>query len=265
LRKEFPGVREIQQEYAIANNNLGLAYREMKRPGDAAACHRRAVEVFEGLYAKLPSDVANRAGLANAVHGLAVALDDGADYTGAEGAYRAAYELRAKLPESPTTRDGRYRGHRARARALEKLGRYAEAARDWAAAAELAPPAWKPGCLIGRGQCLARAGDPAAAAAATEAGLKATTSPTATHLYDAACTFALCSGAAGVGPADHEAYAGRAADLLGRAVRAGYRDAEHVESDADLDPIRGRADYRAVIGELRRLPPVAPPPRPAGR
>jgi hypothetical protein len=33
-------------------------------------------------------------------------------------------------------------------------------------------------------------------------------------------------------------------------VSAGFRDAEHIKTDADLDPLRSRPDFRALILDL---------------
>lgn len=60
-------------------------------------------------------------------------------------------------------------------------------------------------------------------------------------------------------------YAARAVELLAKAVKAGWKDAAHLKMHTDLDPLRDRADFRAIVADLeRRFPPplpVAPPPR----
>jgi hypothetical protein len=42
----------------------------------------------------------------------------------------------------------------------------------------------------------------------------------------------------------------RALDLLGRAVRAGFRKREWIEHDPDIDPLRGDPRYRAIMESL---------------
>jgi hypothetical protein len=37
---------------------------------------------------------------------------------------------------------------------------------------------------------------------------------------------------------------------LKRAVKLGYKDADHLRKDSDLDPLRGRDDFMQVVQEL---------------
>jgi hypothetical protein len=34
------------------------------------------------------------------------------------------------------------------------------------------------------------------------------------------------------------------------AIQAGYRDLRHIKKDSDLDPLRGRQDFRDLLAEL---------------
>jgi hypothetical protein len=45
-------------------------------------------------------------------------------------------------------------------------------------------------------------------------------------------------------------YADRAVELLARAVKAGYKNAEQLAKDRDLDPIRERADFEKLVDGL---------------
>jgi hypothetical protein len=38
--------------------------------------------------------------------------------------------------------------------------------------------------------------------------------------------------------------------LLQKAVKAGYKDATHMKQDTDLDPLRGRDDFKKLLAEL---------------
>ncbi|HSQ54962.1 MAG TPA: hypothetical protein VLM40_04380, partial [Gemmata sp.] len=84
--------------------------------------------------------------------------------------------------------------------------------------------------------------------------------------YNVACAFAQL---AEFGPADRRPeFAARARALLTELLAASYfaRPAAnaHLDDDTDLNPLRGRADFRAFVAEVRKkhpLPtPVAPPP-----
>jgi thiol-disulfide isomerase/thioredoxin len=54
-------------------------------------------------------------------------------------------------------------------------------------------------------------------------------------------------------------YARQAVGLLRKAIQEGYRDRVHMDRDADLDPLRRRADFQAVLAELDRRSPSTPP------
>ena len=83
--------------------------------------------------------------------------------------------------------------------------------------------------------------------------------------YNVACALSL--GSRYGAPADREARAVRAVqlltDLLDGTFYRGPTDANHIDADTDLDPIRGRADFRAF--RLKLGPARAPAPRPTGR
>jgi tetratricopeptide (TPR) repeat protein len=151
--------------------------------------------------------------------------------------------------------------HAGRAMALADLGRHAEATRDWERALELDD---------GRGEVFVRVNlaesrlrrsqkdkDTAGCLAAT-AEYEALKSTGAELLYNAACHRAIC---AAVIPQDPKTPAADAARLakeqadqamawLHKAVAAGFKDAEDMKKDADLDALHGREDFKKLIAEL---------------
>ena len=75
------------------------------------------------------------------------------------------------------------------------------------------------------------------------------------YVYDRACYHALFAGAAGAPGSGLPATEGRqsadrAMDNLRRAVAAGYRNVGLMQTDTDLDPLRDRADFRALMMDL---------------
>ena len=80
-------------------------------------------------------------------------------------------------------------------------------------------------------------------------------------LYNLSCLYSL---AAGRIPEKKE-HADKAMDLLKQAVKAGFGDAAHMKKDKDLDPLRGRDDFKAVLAaleeKLKPEPELAPPPK----
>jgi tetratricopeptide (TPR) repeat protein len=81
--------------------------------------------------------------------------------------------------------------------------------------------------------------------------------PTPVNIYDMACCRALIAGAAaapgsGLTPAEAEAEASAAVALIRRSFGAGYKNLAWVRDlDTDLDAMRGRPDFKALIAELQ--------------
>ena len=77
-------------------------------------------------------------------------------------------------------------------------------------------------------------------------------------VYNAACFFAQCVSLAERDSQlaeDHrkeraQAYTDRALATLRRAVQNGYRDIAQMKKDTDLDPVRSRPDFQALLKEV---------------
>jgi serine/threonine-protein kinase len=80
----------------------------------------------------------------------------------------------------------------------------------------------------------------------------------ADQVYDGACELAQCILAVGKGKkelnaqeqAERQAYADEAVQVLRRAVALGLKDAQGLQKDPDLAPLRGRADFRRLVEEM---------------
>ena len=86
----------------------------------------------------------------------------------------------------------------------------------------------------------------------------------ANSLYNAACFRAVVAAvhAKGGNAEESQADADRAMAWLTKAVAAGYKDRASMDTDADLDALRGRDDFRQL---LERLPAAeSPAQKPAG-
>jgi hypothetical protein len=104
---------------------------------------------------------------------------------------------------------------------------------------------------------LAQAGDAAGAVAEADELTRGDTASAAT-LYNAA---RVCARASAASPDDEtrkESYAARAVALLRRAQGAGHfkggARVQHLKADSDLDPLRPRDDYQALLQELQPKP-----------
>ena len=107
---------------------------------------------------------------------------------------------------------------------------------------------------------LARTGDHARASEIAEAVIKVP--PLDARIYfHSACGFALSAGAAASSPASAESarrvrhYTDRALDALRLALKRGWRSAEEVATDPDLDPIRGDPEFKALLEQFRKAGP----------
>jgi eukaryotic-like serine/threonine-protein kinase len=109
-----------------------------------------------------------------------------------------------------------------------------------------------------RGVTLQKAGRPAEAVSAFRDAigiLEGLASPTSGTVYDLACSQSLLSGLAsdagsGLTAAEGHAEADQAMKSLRRAVAAGWKDSAHMRADTDLDPVRNRPDFRALMMDL---------------
>ena len=85
--------------------------------------------------------------------------------------------------------------------------------------------------------------------------------PLPLRLYQAACLRAVAAGChTDTGePEKASADADRAMAWLRKAVAAGYRNRVEILGESDLDPLRGRADFKELLGTI---PEATTPPRP---
>ena len=68
-------------------------------------------------------------------------------------------------------------------------------------------------------------------------------------LFQLGCVRSLCAGAAGEGP-DRERLIRAAASVLEEAIDHGFRDRNSLETDPDLDDVRGDSEFARIIERL---------------
>ena len=102
--------------------------------------------------------------------------------------------------------------------------------------------------------------DPQARCVGRDSRVNLRTSARAVLSYDAACATAQASAEERTregGTAEAaDALARRALELLEGAFREGWLDFAHLDGDADLEPLRGLLEYRAIVEEHRPAPPA---------
>jgi tetratricopeptide (TPR) repeat protein len=85
--------------------------------------------------------------------------------------------------------------------------------------------------------------------------LEGIASPRPVDIYDTACNQSLLAGVAAdarstLTAAERQAEADKAMTSLRRAVGAGWRNANHMRVDPDLDPLRSRRDFQALLMDM---------------
>jgi eukaryotic-like serine/threonine-protein kinase len=254
LVAEFPAVPEYRKDLALSRNNLGAV---LAGP-EAGEQYRKALAIRETLVAEFPAVRQYRVELGGSYCNFGISLmnsgQPGESLVWFEKAIRtlsAVHEQDRQLVEA-----GQFlrNSHGNRAMAYDRLRRFTEAIKDRDKAIELSPAAEQPRFRAARATSRLQAGQMAEAVAEI-AELTQNPKWNSGQWYDFACVYAVASGKR----ADKkQEYADRAMDLLQKAVKAGWSDAAHMVKDTDLDPIRGREDFKKLIEEMTKKSPAEP-------
>jgi eukaryotic-like serine/threonine-protein kinase len=254
LAAEYPTVPEYSREIARSHNNLGVLFAGMGRIDDAAAAYRRALDIQEKLAAEHPGVPAYTIHLGNSYCNFGMIAHQRGDSAAAVAWHTKAIERLAPIVAAePRLVEARFylrNAHWARAADLVELQRSAEALGDWDRALEFDDGSARTDLRLDRAACLARLGRFAAAVPVAEE--LAVAQAAANHLYACARVLSLSS-AVRDNPAA-AAHAARAVRLLRQAVAKGYADIPNLLTDADLVPLRPRADYADLLWDLADTP-----------
>jgi eukaryotic-like serine/threonine-protein kinase len=252
LLAEQPYLADYLRHAADAYAHLGTVYTGTGQTAEAEAALQRALALQQQLADGQPG-VSLYAALVGRTFYLLGQCQRAANRPEPALAwYARAVAALEKLVKAtgthPAARDSLRDTFAGRARALDGWRRHAEAAADWERALALAAGPRRDGFRLERAVSLVRAGDHEKALAEVEDVLQAGPKP-GMVLYDAACVYAVAAGGVEEGPLA-ERYADRAIELLRQAAAKGFRDAAHMRQDNDLDALRGRDDFRALLAEL---------------
>ncbi len=254
LADEFPAVPDYRYSLARSHDKLGILLAGLGDGPEAEEHYRNALAIREKLVSEFPTVPEYRVDLGGSYCNFGILVtnsgEPGESLAWFEKAIRiltVVYEQDRRLVEVKTFLRN---SHWGRALAYDRLRNFTEAIKNWDKAIELSPIAEQPGFRASRAAMRLKAGQMAEAVAEVAELTKNGAGPAAS-LYDFACFYAIASGKS----ADKkQEYADRAMDLLQRAVKAGYSDAAHMAEDPDLDPIRGREDFKTMIEELVAKP-----------
>jgi tetratricopeptide (TPR) repeat protein len=256
LAAEFPAVPDYRHDLAKSHINLGNLLGGLGQRAAAEEQYRKGLAIFEKLAADFPAVPAYQVGLGGSYGNLGHLMRKGGDPAASLKWFGRAIDclqaVHEKEPRDVTAKQILRNSHAGRALAHDRLQKFAEAVKDWERAIALSPPAQQPLFRERRATSRLQAGM-VAEAVAEVAELTKTPNGNAGQWYNFACVYAVASGKI----ADKKAeYAGRAMELLQKAVKAGWKDAAHIKKDTDLAPLRGRGDFQKLLADLeKRFPP----------
>ena len=221
----FPGRPEFRAELATGHNNVGLLLRDKGLLKDAEEAQAEALAIQKRLAAEFP-EVPN---YRNAVAGTLFNL---ANLAGRRRDFAAA---RRFLDEA-------FPHHQAALQDNRQRSDYRQSYRN---------------SLLELTRTYAGQGDRPGALAVAMKGHDLGWDP-AVDAYGAACMLAQCMPIvenddkldAAIRQAEIAFYADQAMAMLRDAVAKGYKDADHMQTDKDLDPLRAREDFKTVVAEL---------------
>jgi serine/threonine-protein kinase len=221
-----PTVTEFRRVLGRTLNDFGLLEWRTGQPGEALETLRRALLIRQKLADENPSIPVFR----NALASTRTTVSDLLRTLGRSAEARQNYELAILALEGLVRSDPstiRYRS--ALASSVRRLG-----------------------------LCKAVTGEIALAVADTRRAislLERMRGSTSEHWYELACCHAALSAVAGrpgsgLSSGDGEAEAGKAMELLRRAVAGGYKDAGAIATELALEPLRMRSDFRVLMFDV---------------
>jgi serine/threonine protein kinase/tetratricopeptide (TPR) repeat protein len=261
LAADFPTVPLYRRELALSYNNLAILLAKLEQRPAAEKAYRQALDLFEKLAADFPSVAGYRRELAAGYLNFGILVRNQGQAEASLAWLAKAIALFEPLlqqePRLVTERIGLRSAHQERAKALDKLGRHADAVKDWDRALSINPePQYEPYFRRNRARSLAHAGEHTKAVAEANA-LAEANDVTSSPLYDLACVCAIAAAKvkdpktpAADATRFAEQYAARAVELLRQALAKGYKDAAHLKMDEALDALRHREDFKKLVAEL---------------
>jgi serine/threonine-protein kinase len=273
LAADYPAVAEYRQELARCHTNLGLLFSNLHRSADAEAAFRQGLRLREQLAADYPAVPSYRQELARSQNFLGRLWRDAGRRAEAEKAFQSALALQERLaaerPDVPAYRNDlgvtlNHLGLVARdgGDAEQARQRFGQAVEHHQAALKANPrqPASRRTlfrAVVNLSDALVQLKDHGGLARAAEALYGGVLTGPESR-YQAARLLAravpLAEKDAAL-PEDQRqervrAYAGRALDFLREAVQQGFQGAARLRNDPHLIALRGREDFRGLLGQV---------------
>ena len=252
LADDFPAEPKHRQFLAQSHDNLGILLVSHGQRQAAEEQFREGLAIQKKLAADFPALPAYQILLGKNYCNYGTFILDGGKH--AEGlewfekAIRTLKPIHDKEPRDLTAKEVMRTCYMNRAREYDWLQKFAEAVKDWDRAFELSPPAEQSQLRAVRAISRLQAGMGAKAVVEVDEMTKSS-NWNADQWYDFACVYSVASGKI----ADKKAeYADRAMELLHKAIKVGYKNADHMKNDSDLDPLREREGFKKLMAELEK-------------
>ncbi len=263
LATRFPAVPEYRGELAMTHNNLGILLADRGDGPEAEEQYRLAMDIQEQLASDFPDVPAYGISLGGSYCNFGKLVLSGEKPSDSlqwfAKAVRTLTPIYERDPSNATARQFLESSHSGRAIIHGQLHQHAEAVADWDKVIELSPNKGAPPIIRSvRAASLVRSGQ-VAEAVAEVAELTQTPFSPPDLWYNFACVYAIASDKI----ADkQDEYGDRAMTCLKKAVQGGFKDADHIANDTDLDSLRDREDFKKLVESLH--PTVTPNDPPAG-
>jgi len=272
LVRDQPEDVEHRRRLSGTYNNLGIHYARHGDYEKAEAAHRQSLALKESIQRDYPNVVMHKVELAGSYSNLAMEIRRRSPEEALEWEARAISILESVLKDNPQYAEARmtlFNGLMGRAYALRRLGRHEDAADDWRRAIEISEDDPHISMRLYRPLVLVFLKEHAQATAGIET-LLAEGHDHGPNLTLFAEVYSLGSAAVATDervPADQreklaDQYGRRAVELLRRARAADhFREPSRLadlNEQKNLDAIRSRPDFQALIAELGNVSTTGP-------
>jgi tetratricopeptide (TPR) repeat protein len=248
LAATFPGVPAYKVSLAHGYTNWANVLQALGQRIKSRSALEKALAICHQLAREFPAVPEYRVQLAGICVNLASLTQDDQPaeaLTWCDKAIAAAAPVVAQDPQGVHGRECLSKASFRRAWNLTKLGRHAEALKDWDRALDQDIGQLPDRIRLQRALTLARLKEHRRAVA--EAKPIADKKDVPPYLLcDAAGVYAISSAAVANDPKLQETYAARAVELLRTAIALGLTNADQSLQNPDLDPLRARADFQKL-------------------
>jgi serine/threonine-protein kinase len=274
LADAHPGDPQLQADLAQTYSLIAHLLVLIGRPTEAARSHERALAILQGLADAHPGNIQFQIDLAKSHEDIGSDLQLTGKTAEALAAFERALAIRRELADAKPnitefqsllarSHDVIGWGYRQSGKPVEALTAFERAMAIYRKLVDTDPSdilfqSRLALCLGTVGGIHLEAGRPAESAASVRqavAILERLPTLEPNNRYNLACGYATLAGIAtlpgsGMTPAEGRAKAERAMQWLHRAVAAGYHNVTLMQQDHDLDPLRSRDDFQALMMDL---------------